>query len=91
MKDKVKVEDLRIGQVVFCVKEESIYLIKIKDINSRGSSYSVSGTGGYCSVNDIFTNKEDAMESYLSNVNKKVISDLKDLEERIELLKSCDE
>ena len=91
MKSEIKVEDLRIGQVVFCVKEESIYLIKIKDINSRGSSYGVSGTGGYCSVNDVFTNKEDAVESYLSNVNKKVISDLKYLEKRIELLKSCDE
>ena len=87
MKDKVKVEDLRIGQVVFCVKEESIYLIKIKEITSRGYNYSVSGIGGYCSINNVFTNKEDAMESYLSNVNKKVINDLKELEERIDILK----
>ena len=87
MKDKVKVEDLRIGQVVFCVKEESIYLIKIKEITSRGYNYSVSGIGGYCSINNVFTNKEDAMESYLSNVNKKVINDLKELEERIDIFK----
>ena len=87
MKDKVKVEELRIGQIVFCVEEESIHILKIKEITSRGNSYSVSGVGGYCSINNIFTNKEDAMESYLSNVNKKVINDLKELEERIDILK----
>lgn len=87
MKNKVKVEDLRIGQIVFCVDEESIYILKIKEITSRGNNYSVSGVGGYCSINNVFTNKEDAMESYLSNVNKKVINDLKELEERIDILK----
>lgn len=87
MRDKVKVEDLRIGQIVFCVEEESIRILKIKEITSRGNSYSVLGAGVYCSINNVFTNKEDAMESYLSNVNKKVINDLKELEERIDILK----
>ena len=83
MKDKVKVEDLRIGQIVFCVEDLDIFAVKIQEIRRSGNSYRIEGIGGYSNVGNVFISKEDAIDAYLSNVNKHTIDSVKYLEEQI--------
>ena len=84
MKDKkIKVEDLRIGQIVFCVEDLYVFAVKIQGIRKNGNSYRIEGIGGYSDIGNVFISKEDAIGTYLSNVNKHTIDSVKYLEERI--------
>ena len=83
MKSEIKVEDLRIGQIVFCVEDLDIFAVKIQGIRRSGNSYRIEGIGGYSDVRNISISKEDAIGTYLSNVNKHTIDSVKYLEEQI--------
>ena len=83
MKSEIKVEDLRIGQIVFCVEGLDIFAVKIQGIRRSGNSYRIEGIGGYSDVGNVFIGKEDAIDAYLSNVNKHTIDSVKYLEEQI--------